>query len=160
MGRYRSRSRSYSPHRRSRSPSRRKRYDDPRDRYRGGRSFNDRRSDAPSGLLVRNISLDARSVPFLPSLFPPYTSYSSLYFAWSRVFRALFPPTALAVVSFSDEYCWEDILWCSCWSMASCLDYTFLYSSLEVWSMSKYFLVKEVVKRREVFFHFALNENC
>ncbi|KAF8401580.1 hypothetical protein HHK36_012525 [Tetracentron sinense] len=36
MGRYRSRSRSYSP-RRSRSPLRRKRYDDPRDRYQGSR---------------------------------------------------------------------------------------------------------------------------
>ncbi|XAR54573.1 hypothetical protein NMG60_11029774 [Bertholletia excelsa] len=57
MGRYRSRSRSYSP-RRS------KRYDDPRD----SRSRRDRRSPAPSGLLVRNISLDARPedlrVPF------------------------------------------------------------------------------------------------
>lgn len=50
MGRYRSRSRSYSP-RRS------KRYDDPRD---SRRSRRDRRSPAPSGLLVRNISLDAR----------------------------------------------------------------------------------------------------
>ncbi|KAL6970333.1 Serine/arginine-rich SC35-like splicing factor scl28 [Sarracenia purpurea var. burkii] len=49
MGRYRSRSRSYSPRRR-------KRYDDPRD----SRSRRDRRSPAPSGLLVRNISLDAR----------------------------------------------------------------------------------------------------
>eukprot|EP00268_Persea_americana_P033367 TRINITY_DN33033_c0_g1_i4.p1 TRINITY_DN33033_c0_g1~~TRINITY_DN33033_c0_g1_i4.p1 ORF type:complete len:262 (+),score=19.20 TRINITY_DN33033_c0_g1_i4:71-787(+) len=65
MGRYRSPSRSYSP-RRSHSPrrspsppSRRKRYDDPRDRYRGGRGLGDRRS-APSGLLVRNIPLDAR----------------------------------------------------------------------------------------------------
>ncbi|XP_058077501.1 serine/arginine-rich SC35-like splicing factor SCL28 [Magnolia sinica] len=56
MGRYRSRSRSYSPRRSSRSPPRRKRYDDPRDRYRGG----PRRYSAPSGLLVRNISLDAR----------------------------------------------------------------------------------------------------
>ncbi|KAJ6848410.1 serine/arginine-rich SC35-like splicing factor SCL28 [Iris pallida] len=78
MGRYRSRSRSrsYSPRRFSRSPPRRKRYDDPRDRYPrgvgggggGGRSFRDRRSDAPSGLLIRNISLDARPedlrVPF------------------------------------------------------------------------------------------------
>ncbi|CAK9156634.1 unnamed protein product [Ilex paraguariensis] len=48
MGRYRSRSRSYSPRRR-------KRYDDPRERSR-----RDRRSPAPSGLLVRNISLNAR----------------------------------------------------------------------------------------------------
>ncbi|XP_020586834.1 serine/arginine-rich SC35-like splicing factor SCL28 isoform X3 [Phalaenopsis equestris] len=61
MGRNRSKSRSYSPRRYSRSPPRRKRYDDPRDRYRGGpsRSFRDRRG-APSGLLIRNISLDAR----------------------------------------------------------------------------------------------------
>lgn len=50
MGRYRSRSRSYSP-------VQRKRYDDPRDR---NRSYRDRRSPGPSGLLVRNISLDAR----------------------------------------------------------------------------------------------------
>ncbi|XP_020087138.1 serine/arginine-rich SC35-like splicing factor SCL28 isoform X2 [Ananas comosus] len=60
MRRYRSRSRgrgpspSYSPRRVSRSPPRRKRYDDPRDR----RGF--RRSPAPSGLLVRNVALDAR----------------------------------------------------------------------------------------------------
>ncbi|CAA3033264.1 serine arginine-rich SC35-like splicing factor SCL28, partial [Olea europaea subsp. europaea] len=47
----RHRSRSWS---RSRSPVRRKRYDDPRDRRR------ERRSPAPSGLLVRNISLSAR----------------------------------------------------------------------------------------------------
>ncbi|KAK8954769.1 Serine/arginine-rich splicing factor 33 [Platanthera zijinensis] len=61
MGRYRSRSRSYSPRRYSRSPPRRKRYDDPRDRFRGApsRSFRDRRGP-PSGLLIRNISLDAR----------------------------------------------------------------------------------------------------
>lgn len=55
MGRYRSRSRSYSP-------VRRKRYDEPRDRRR------DRPSPEPSGLLVRNISLSARPedirVPF------------------------------------------------------------------------------------------------
>ncbi|KAF7837175.1 serine/arginine-rich SC35-like splicing factor SCL28 isoform X1 [Senna tora] len=58
MARYRSRSRSYSPRRRSRTPPRgRKRYDDePRDR----RSYRDRRSPAPSGLLVRNLPLDAR----------------------------------------------------------------------------------------------------
>ncbi|KAK1291357.1 hypothetical protein QJS10_CPB17g01936 [Acorus calamus] len=63
MGRYRSRSRSYSPRRsRSRSPPRRKRYDDPHDRSRGSRSsYRDHRSSGPSGLLVRNISLDARS---------------------------------------------------------------------------------------------------
>ncbi|GFY85205.1 SC35-like splicing factor 28 [Actinidia rufa] len=53
MGRYRSRSRSRS---RSYSPKRGKRYDDPRD----SRSRRDRRSPAPTGLLVRNISLDAR----------------------------------------------------------------------------------------------------
>ncbi|KAL3626162.1 hypothetical protein CASFOL_029711 [Castilleja foliolosa] len=47
MPRYRSRSRTPSP-------SRRKRYDDPRD------SRRERRSPAPSGLLVRNISLSAR----------------------------------------------------------------------------------------------------
>ncbi|KAI3975696.1 hypothetical protein MKX01_023122 [Papaver californicum] len=72
MGRYRSRSRSYSPHR---SPMRRKRYDDPQDTrrdrrdscrsYRGG---DKRSSSGPTGLLVRNISLDARvedlRVPF------------------------------------------------------------------------------------------------
>ncbi|EXC05700.1 Serine/arginine-rich splicing factor 12 [Morus notabilis] len=61
MARYRSRSRSrsYSPRRRSRSPPRgRKRYDDePRDRRRDRR---DPRSPAPSGLLVRNLPLDAR----------------------------------------------------------------------------------------------------
>ncbi|KAJ6853959.1 serine/arginine-rich SC35-like splicing factor SCL28 [Iris pallida] len=65
MGRYRSRSRSYSPRRASRSPPRRKHYDDPRDRYPragggGGRDFRDRRSGGSSGLLIRNISLDAR----------------------------------------------------------------------------------------------------
>ncbi|XP_021904967.1 serine/arginine-rich SC35-like splicing factor SCL28 [Carica papaya] len=59
MARYRSRSRSYSPRRRSRTPPRgRKRYDD--DRYRDSRSIRDRRSPAPSGLLVRNLPLDAR----------------------------------------------------------------------------------------------------
>ncbi|KAK9084082.1 hypothetical protein Scep_030553 [Stephania cephalantha] len=68
MGRYRSRSRSYSPRRSSRSP-RRKRYDDPRDRHRSARSsYRDRRSSGPSGLLIRNVSLDARPedlrVPF------------------------------------------------------------------------------------------------
>ncbi|WOK93603.1 serine/arginine-rich SC35-like splicing factor SCL28 [Canna indica] len=63
MGQYRSRSRSYSPRRYSRSPPRRKRYDEPQDRYRGGgggRDYRDRRSSAPSGLLIRNIALDAR----------------------------------------------------------------------------------------------------
>ncbi|WOL16390.1 hypothetical protein Cni_G25177 [Canna indica] len=68
MGRHRSRS--YSPRRFSRSPPRRKRYDDLRDRYRGGggRDCRDRRSSAPSGLLIRNVALDARSedlrIPF------------------------------------------------------------------------------------------------
>ncbi|CBI34317.3 hypothetical protein VitviT2T_021123 [Vitis vinifera] len=64
MARYRSRSRSYSP-RRSRTPPRRRRFDD---RSRPSRSYRDRRSPAPSGLLVRNIALDARPedlrVPF------------------------------------------------------------------------------------------------
>ncbi|KAG2721595.1 hypothetical protein I3760_02G088800 [Carya illinoinensis] len=70
MARYRSRSRSYSPRRRSRTPPRgRKRYDDePRDRYRESRSYRDRRSPASSGLLVRNLPLDARQedlrIPF------------------------------------------------------------------------------------------------
>ncbi|XP_047323852.1 serine/arginine-rich SC35-like splicing factor SCL28 isoform X3 [Impatiens glandulifera] len=65
MGRHRSRS--HSPRRsrsRSHSPRRSKRYDDPRE----SRSRRDRRSPAPSGLLVRNISLDARQedlrIPF------------------------------------------------------------------------------------------------
>ncbi|KAJ1427256.1 RNA-binding domain superfamily [Sesbania bispinosa] len=58
MGRYRSRSRSYSPRRRSRTPPRgRKRYDDDRG---DSRSHRDRRSPLPSGLLVRNLPLDAR----------------------------------------------------------------------------------------------------
>ncbi|KAJ8466573.1 hypothetical protein OPV22_029125 [Ensete ventricosum] len=64
MGRYRSRSRSFSPRRYSRSPPRRKYYDDPRDRGGGGggggRDYRDRRSSAPSGLLIRNIALNAR----------------------------------------------------------------------------------------------------
>ncbi len=75
MAGYRSRSRSYSPQPRrrySRSPPRYKRYDDPRDRYpRGGgggggggegprRGYG--RPPAPTGLLVRNISLTARCV--------------------------------------------------------------------------------------------------
>ncbi|XP_061374323.1 serine/arginine-rich SC35-like splicing factor SCL28 isoform X2 [Gastrolobium bilobum] len=58
MARYRSRSRSYSPRRRSPSPPRvRKRHDD---RHRDSRSYRDRRSPGPSGLLVRNLPLDAR----------------------------------------------------------------------------------------------------
>ncbi|RWV88592.1 hypothetical protein GW17_00049310 [Ensete ventricosum] len=67
MGRHRSRS--VSPQRFSRSPPRRKRYDDPRDRFRGGgggrgggREYRDRRSSGPSGLLIRNVALDARSL--------------------------------------------------------------------------------------------------
>ncbi|XP_039048836.1 serine/arginine-rich SC35-like splicing factor SCL28 [Hibiscus syriacus] len=66
MGRHRSMSRSYSPRRRSRTPTHaRKRYDDePRDRHRSHR----RRSPLPSGLLIRNLPLDARPedlrVPF------------------------------------------------------------------------------------------------
>ncbi|XP_022760467.1 serine/arginine-rich SC35-like splicing factor SCL28 [Durio zibethinus] len=68
MGRYRSRSRSYSPRRRSRTPTRgTKRYDDdPRDRHRSHRDHG--RSPLPSGLLIRNLPLDARPedlrVPF------------------------------------------------------------------------------------------------
>ncbi|GAV63376.1 RRM_1 domain-containing protein [Cephalotus follicularis] len=67
MARHRSRSRSYSPRRRSRTPPRgRKRYDD--DRHHDSRSYRDRRSPLPSGLLVRNLPLDARPedlrVPF------------------------------------------------------------------------------------------------
>ncbi|XP_011011021.1 PREDICTED: serine/arginine-rich SC35-like splicing factor SCL28 isoform X2 [Populus euphratica] len=59
MPRHRSRSRSYSPGRRSRTPPRgRKRYDD-EDRHRDTRSYRDRRSPAPSGLLIRNLPLDA-----------------------------------------------------------------------------------------------------
>ncbi|KAK7387845.1 hypothetical protein VNO78_22641 [Psophocarpus tetragonolobus] len=61
MGRYRSRSRSYSPRRRSRTPQPprgRKRYVD--DRHADSRSYRDRRSPLPSGLLVRNLPLDAR----------------------------------------------------------------------------------------------------
>ncbi|XP_019437408.1 PREDICTED: serine/arginine-rich SC35-like splicing factor SCL28 isoform X1 [Lupinus angustifolius] len=49
MARYRSRSRSYSPRRRSPTPPRR-----------DSRSHRDRRSPLPSGLLVRNLPLDAR----------------------------------------------------------------------------------------------------
>ncbi|KAJ6897992.1 serine/arginine-rich SC35-like splicing factor SCL28 [Populus alba x Populus x berolinensis] len=60
MPRHRSRSRSYSPGRRSRTPPRgRKRYDE-EDRHRDTRSYRDRRSPAPSGLLIRNLPLDAR----------------------------------------------------------------------------------------------------
>uniref|UniRef100_A0A453I0Z5 Uncharacterized protein n=1 Tax=Aegilops tauschii subsp. strangulata TaxID=200361 RepID=A0A453I0Z5_AEGTS len=45
-------------------------YDDPRDRYRGGgggprRGYD--RPSAPTGLLVRNISLTARCLPLPPS---------------------------------------------------------------------------------------------
>jgi FUS-interacting serine-arginine-rich protein 1 len=61
MGRNRDRSRSYSPRRRTRTPPPRRRYDEPRYHER-------RRSPGPTGLLVRNISLDAREedlrVPF------------------------------------------------------------------------------------------------
>ncbi|XP_010546911.1 PREDICTED: serine/arginine-rich SC35-like splicing factor SCL28 [Tarenaya hassleriana] len=59
MARARSRSRSYSPRRRSRSPPReRERYDE--DRHRGRRSSGDHDSSDPSGLLIRNLPLDAR----------------------------------------------------------------------------------------------------
>ncbi|XP_050218898.1 serine/arginine-rich SC35-like splicing factor SCL28 isoform X2 [Mercurialis annua] len=60
MVRYRSRSRSYSPRR----PRSRKQYfddEEPRDRRRDSHSYRDRRSPAPSGLLVRNLPLDART---------------------------------------------------------------------------------------------------
>ncbi|KAF5791149.1 putative RNA recognition motif domain, nucleotide-binding alpha-beta plait domain superfamily [Helianthus annuus] len=69
MGRYHrsARSRSYSPRRRTPTPPppSRRRYDDPRGRrhddYRDRRSnVQRRRSPAPCGLLVRNISLDSR----------------------------------------------------------------------------------------------------
>ncbi|KAF8038112.1 hypothetical protein BT93_B0848 [Corymbia citriodora subsp. variegata] len=72
MARYRSRSRSYSPRRRSRSPPRARKPrhgfdDDPRD-PRDRRAYRDRRSPAPSGLLLRNLPLDTRAedlrVPF------------------------------------------------------------------------------------------------
>lgn len=90
-GRYRSISRSYSPpspRRESRSPPRRKkRYDDPRDRYpgpsavTGGRGFRDRRFDGRSGLLVRNISLDARFGCFVFTLIPfCFLSTNAIFF--------------------------------------------------------------------------------
>lgn len=89
-GRYRSISRSYSPppspRRESRSPPRRrKRYDDPRDRYPGpsagggGRGFRDRRLDGRSGLLVRNISLDARFVTLILSFFQYFSSRTNVF---------------------------------------------------------------------------------
>uniref|UniRef100_A0A2P2L808 Uncharacterized protein n=1 Tax=Rhizophora mucronata TaxID=61149 RepID=A0A2P2L808_RHIMU len=63
MARHRSRSRSYSPRSRSRSPPRsRKRYYDAEPRYRDSRSRRYRRSPAPTGLLIRNLPLDARSL--------------------------------------------------------------------------------------------------
>jgi len=92
--RYRSRSRSYSPIRSSRKrytpspPPRSKRYDDPRDMYRH-RSARDRRSPVPSGLLVRNISLDARPedlrIPFerfgyVKDVYLPKNYYTGYFF--------------------------------------------------------------------------------
>ncbi|OWM78540.1 hypothetical protein CDL15_Pgr016264 [Punica granatum] len=64
MARYRSRSRSYSPQRGSRTPprSRKLNEDDPRVR----RSYRERRSPAPSGLLLRNLPLNTR-FPSSPS---------------------------------------------------------------------------------------------
>lgn len=63
MARARTRSRSYSPRHRSRSPPReRKSYDD--NRHRERLSSRDHESSDPSGLLIRNLPLDARS-PFL-----------------------------------------------------------------------------------------------
>uniref|UniRef100_A0A6N2KP04 RRM domain-containing protein n=1 Tax=Salix viminalis TaxID=40686 RepID=A0A6N2KP04_SALVM len=68
MPRNRSRSRSYSPRRRSRTPPRgRKRHDD-EDRLRDSRSHRDRRSPAPSGLLIRNLPLHARSFALSSSI--------------------------------------------------------------------------------------------
>uniref|UniRef100_A0A1J3FJQ8 Serine/arginine-rich SC35-like splicing factor SCL28 n=1 Tax=Noccaea caerulescens TaxID=107243 RepID=A0A1J3FJQ8_NOCCA len=59
MARARSRSRSYSPRPRSRSPPReRKSYDD--NRHREPLSSRDHESSDPSGLLIRNLPLDAR----------------------------------------------------------------------------------------------------
>ncbi|XWS13989.1 hypothetical protein CRYUN_Cryun36dG0085500 [Craigia yunnanensis] len=62
----RNRSRSYSPRRRSRTPTRGRNDDDPRYRHRSHRDH--RRSPLPSGLLIRNLPLDARTedlrVPF------------------------------------------------------------------------------------------------
>ncbi|XP_078439979.1 SC35-like splicing factor 28 isoform X2 [Wolffia australiana] len=58
MARFRSRSRSFSPRRVSRSPPRQPFYDD--GRYRDGRGFRDRRPPGPTGLLIRNLPLDAR----------------------------------------------------------------------------------------------------
>ena len=61
MARARSRSRSYSPRPRDRSPPReRKGYDDNRLRERP--SSRDHESSGPSGLLIRNLPLDARSL--------------------------------------------------------------------------------------------------
>lgn len=62
MARARSRSRSYSPRPRDRSPPReRKSYDDNRHRERPS-SRDHESSDDPSGLLIRNLPLDARSL--------------------------------------------------------------------------------------------------
>lgn len=73
MGRYRERSRSYSPKRshrdyddrshRDRDDRSHRDYDDRSHRDR--RPVRDRRSPGPSGLLVRNISLTARSISLL-----------------------------------------------------------------------------------------------
>ena len=89
MSRYRSRSRSYSPGRRSRTPPRaRERYDD-EDRHLETRSYRDRRSSAPSGLLIRNLSLDARS--FALSLFLYcFLTFSTNQFGLRTVFMLPF----------------------------------------------------------------------
>ncbi|KAK2977382.1 hypothetical protein RJ640_013361 [Escallonia rubra] len=111
MGRYRGRSRSlsrsYSPPRRSRTPlPPRRRYDDPRDR----RPVRDRRrSPAPSGLLIRNISLDARPedlrVPFerfgpVKDVYLPknyYTGFFALTISIQAWFKMLYVTCLLVV---------------------------------------------------------------
>uniref|UniRef100_A0A2N9EGZ9 RRM domain-containing protein n=1 Tax=Fagus sylvatica TaxID=28930 RepID=A0A2N9EGZ9_FAGSY len=106
MARYRSRSRSYSPRRRSRTPPRgRKRYEEePRDRYHDSKSYRDRRSPAPSGLLVRNLPLDARPedlrAPFerfgqVKDVYLPKNYYSggcSRNFPWKGIWKTCISP--------------------------------------------------------------------
>uniref|UniRef100_A0A2N9IZ48 RRM domain-containing protein n=1 Tax=Fagus sylvatica TaxID=28930 RepID=A0A2N9IZ48_FAGSY len=95
MARYRSRSRSYSPRRRSRTPPRgHKRYEEePRNRYHDSKSYRDLRSPAPSGLLVRNLPLDARPedlrAPFerfgqVKDVYLPKNYYSGNFDIWLR----------------------------------------------------------------------------
>lgn len=84
MGRYRSR---------SYSPVRRKRYDEPRERHSSRRSVRDRRSPGPTGLLVRNISLNSRFVSYLllfhRSLCALYLYYFELIKLYTHI--VLFP---------------------------------------------------------------------